>query len=98
MHSVSRNKNKLKNKNKRGDNSNKEIKKSNIKSKRETHEGDLYTKRILNLSLNKLPVILNNTCSIYSPGLSLNTICITKMKNNSKNKIVISKNTKNDLL
>ena len=52
----------------------------------------------MNLSLNKLPVILNNTYTRYSPGLSLNTICITKMKNNSKNKIVISKNTKNDLL
>lgn len=52
----------------------------------------------MNLSLNNLPVILNNTYTRYSPGLSLNTICLTKIQKNPTNKIVISKNTKNILL
>ena len=62
------------------------------------HGVDLFSKKIMNLSLNKLPVILNNTYTRYSPGLCLNTICLTKIQKNPTNKIVISKNTKNILL
>lgn len=108
MHSLSRNNKIIKEQSKRGYNTNKAKSKLIIKSKRRSSEFDLCSKNIMNLSLNKLPLInrnkndlklfgLNKTY-IASPGLSLNNISISKIKKKEKNKINISKNTKNVLL
>lgn len=69
---------------------------------------DTYSKKFMNLSLNKLPgfarnknkfkVFGLNQTYVCSPQLSLNNISITKIKKRAKNKINISKNTKNALL
>ena len=62
----------------------------------------------MNLSFNKLPAFARNKNKfnvfglnqtyVCSPGISLNNISITKIKKRDKNKIIISKNTKNALL
>ena len=69
---------------------------------------DTYSKKFMNLSLNKLPgfarnknkfkVFGLNQTYVCAPQLSLNNISITKIKKRAKNKINISKNTKNALL
>ena len=108
MHSISRNKKILNNQNKRGDNTGKIKNNITDKHKRITSEVDLYSKKIMNLSLNKLPAINGhkknfkifdfNKTYIASPGFSLNNISFSKIKKENKNKINISKNAKFVLL
>ena len=105
---MSRNKKVIKNQNKKGANINNETNKLTINSKRGKTELDIYSKKFMNLSLNKLPAFARNKnifkvfglnqTYVCSPQLSLNNISITKIKKRAKNKINISKNTKNALL
>ena len=106
VHSISRNKRLNKN-SKRGDLTFKE-KRPIIK--RRLSEMDLYEKKILNLSPNKLlPTIdenksfqnkfrLNKTYMGGATGISLNNISVSKIRKRAKNKINISSKTKNILL
>lgn len=108
VHSVSRNHKRLKNQIKKEDKNDKNESKVTIILKRRTSDINNNTKKVMNLSLNKLPSIninksLSNQCLLNKtyiclPALSLNNISFSKIRKKAKNKINISHITKNILL